>query len=79
MCTFSLVLCVKQFQFYPYKPSGLFVGTYANSADQDQTSQNAASDQGLHFLLTEFSIKIRIKMENADREGDNVIGPCMVL
>ena len=27
-------------------------GTLANSADPDQTPQNAASDQGLHCLLT---------------------------
>ena len=26
-------------------------GTLANSADQDQTQQNAASDQSLHWLL----------------------------
>ena len=26
-------------------------GTFANSADPDQTPQNAASDQGLHCLL----------------------------
>ena len=39
--------------FYPFKPSVLFAGTYANRADQDQTPQNAASDQRLHCLLTE--------------------------
>ena len=31
---------------------------YANSADPDQTPQNAAFDQGLHCLLAENSIKI---------------------
>ena len=40
---------------YAYRP---FCGTYANNADPDQTLQNAASDQGLHCLLTESSIKI---------------------
>ena len=35
-----------------------FYGTLANSADQVQAPQNVASDQGLHCLLTEFSIKI---------------------
>ena len=35
----------------PYKPSVLFVGQ-ANSADPDQMPHNAASDQGLHCLLT---------------------------
>ena len=29
-----------------------------NSADPDQTKQNAASDKGLHCLLTEYSNKI---------------------
>ena len=32
----------------------------SNSADQDQMPHNVASDQGLHCLLTEFSIKNRI-------------------
>ena len=30
----------------------------ATSTDPDQTLQNVASDQGLHYLLTERSIKI---------------------
>ena len=29
-----------------------------NSAEPDETQQNAVSDQGLHRLLTECSIKI---------------------
>ena len=45
--------------FNPYKPS-----VQANSADPDQTPQNATSDQDVHCLLTNCSIKIRIKMEN---------------
>ena len=28
-----------------------WTGTLANSADLDQTLQNVASDQGLHYLL----------------------------
>ena len=44
--------------FNPYKPSVL------NSAGPDQTQQNAASDQGLHSLLTEGFIKIWIKIED---------------
>ena len=36
----------------------LFVGYRQNSTYPDQTTQNAASDQGLHCLLTEYSIKI---------------------
>ena len=40
-----------------------FCGTSAKSAKQDQTSQNAASDQVLHRLLIEFSFKILNKNE----------------
>ena len=36
-------------------------GTLANSVDPYQMPQNVASDQGLHCLLTRFSIKNRIK------------------
>ena len=39
--------------FIPFKHSG----TYAISEDLDQMPQNAASDQGLHCLLTEYPIK----------------------
>ena len=44
--------------FNPYKPSVFFGGTYTNSADPDQTPQNAVSDQGLHCLFKECSIRI---------------------
>ena len=37
--------------------------TQANSADPDQTPQNATSDQGLHCLLTGISIRNRIKLK----------------
>ena len=37
--------------------------TYANSADPDQTPQNAASDQSLHCFLTGISNRSRIKMK----------------
>ena len=33
-------------------------GSKANSVDPDQTAHNVASGQGLHCLLTGFSIKI---------------------
>ena len=36
----------------PYKPGVPFVGHKTNSADPDQTPQNAVSDQGLHCLRT---------------------------
>ena len=51
--------------FYPYKPSILSRWTWANNAlyYPDQTS-----DQGLHFLLTESSIKILIKMKNTMKQ-----------
>ena len=35
-----------------------FYGTFANSADQDQTPHNAVSDHDLHCLLTKCYIKI---------------------
>ena len=44
--------------FRSLKLSVLFCETSANSADPDQTPQNATSDQGLHCLLTEYSIRI---------------------
>ena len=47
----------------PYKRSR----AWANSADLEQTPQNAVSDQVLHCLLTECSIKIWIKMKNATK------------
>ena len=40
--------------FYVQRP---IFGTLSNSADADQTLQNAASDQGLHCLLTGISIR----------------------
>ena len=47
----------------PYNPSVLFVGHRQTTADPDQTQQNGASDQGLHCLLTECSIKNLVKMK----------------
>ena len=38
------------------------MGTLANSADPDQMPHDVAADQGLHCLLTRFSIKNRIKV-----------------
>ena len=37
------------------------LGTYANNADIDQMPQNAASDQGLHCLVTKNSMQNTIK------------------
>ena len=36
------------------------MGHWSHSAEPDQTTQNGAFDQGLHCLLTEFSLKICI-------------------
>ena len=43
------------------------LATYANSVDPDPTPQNAASDQGLHCLLTGIYIRNRIKMKKCTR------------
>ena len=43
--------------FNQYKPSVL------NNAGPDQTQQNAASDQGLHSLLTEGFTKFELKLK----------------
>ena len=51
--------------FNPLKP---FCGTYTNSADTVQTLQKAACDQRLHCLLTEFSIKILVKIKNTTQQ-----------
>ena len=40
------------------------LGYYANSADPDQTLQNAVSVQGLHCLLTETSTENTVKVKN---------------
>ena len=37
----------------------IWTGTLANSADPDQTSQNAASDQDLHCLLKLRKFKVK--------------------
>ena len=61
----------------PYKPSVPFLGhrqieqTQIRRRRPDQTSQNAASDQGLHCLLTGISIRNRIKMKTYTRHPYN--------
>ena len=39
------------------------MGTQANSADPDQTPHNAASDQGLHCLLTAIFVLNQINLK----------------
>ena len=41
----------------PFQTGYPFYGYYANSADPGRALQNAASDQGLHCLLTDFFMK----------------------
>ena len=48
----------KHFTTEPLRSLPPFDGTSANSTDPDQTPYNVVSDQGLHCLLTECSIKI---------------------
>ena len=65
-CTpfWPLVATDVQCNIIPYKHSVIFVSaTQANSADPDQTPQQAASDQGLHSSLTECSIKFQLKIK----------------
>ena len=65
-----LVLCTQMGNpsstyMYPVQPILAlrpFYGTYTNSADPDQTSQNGASDQCLQCLLKEYYIKNWIKI-----------------
>ena len=47
----------------PYKNSGHFYGTSTYDEYSDQTLTCAASDKGIHCLLTEFLLKVR-KMKN---------------
>ena len=49
--------------FNPYLDRISVLEACANSAGPVQTPLNAASDQGLHFLLTEISMQTTIKVE----------------
>ena len=52
------------------KPSILFVGHRQTvSENPDQMPQNAASDQGLHCLLTWYSIRTWMKMKNTTQQS----------
>ena len=44
---------------------------YANSADPVQTPRNAASDQGLHYLLTGMSMQNTVKVKLFTRKPCN--------
>ena len=50
-CCVKRVICKTQ--------TGLSFGSLANSADPDQTSQNMASNQGLHCLLKLKEVKVK--------------------
>ena len=45
------------------------LGYFANSADPVQTPPYAASDQGLHCLLTEISMENAVKMKTPTRDS----------
>ena len=52
-----------KFLVEPIKTDLPFHETWANSAYPDQMPQSVASDLSLHYFLTEYSIKIWIKMK----------------
>ena len=57
----------------PYIHSALFMGQCLNSTDSDH---NAASDQGIHYLLTQFSIKIPNELKilpNNPKTGNELV------
>ena len=62
--TFCITMYNYQFAYYAARPIlthislVFFLWGIGKGADPDQTLQNEASDQGLHCLLTEYSIKI---------------------
>ena len=56
-CTYP-TLSHSSYPFLDWKP---VLGTYANSADPVQTSQNMTSDQGLHCLRPRISKQNTIK------------------
>ena len=63
-CTFLKPKFILQHRYLTHIRLALFCGTWTNSTGQDQTPQSAMSDQVLYCLLTEFSIKIWIRMKN---------------
>ena len=62
----SSVFQFKVWYINPYKPSFLFVGH--RQTVQTQIRHSAASDQGLHCLLTEYSFKMLIKMNKTTHQ-----------
>ena len=48
--------------------------TYANRADPVQMPLNAASDQGLHYLLTTISMQNSVRMKTGTRTPKNLNG-----
>ena len=50
-------MSVKMLLFDPDKHIVLFVGIQTNNSDTDQTLQNVSSNQGVHCLLADCSIK----------------------
>ena len=52
-----MIIYVSMFEKVPFSLQASFYGAKATSVDPDQTPHTAVSDQDLHFLLTECSIK----------------------
>ena len=53
--------------YQPFLDGIPVLGYYANSADLVQTPQNAACDQGLHCLLSFFSMENTLEMNTNTR------------
>ena len=69
MCRqFAILTNLWSFSLNPYYGQRPFCGKKANSADPDQTPHNATSDQGLHCLLIDCSIKIGININNTNQQ-----------
>ena len=57
LCFLSVHIDLCLINFNPFKPNTLFVGHRQTVHIQIRHCKNVASDQGLHCMLTEFSIK----------------------
>ena len=60
-CLHTSVLLLRVFTLF--RPEYTHFGYFPNSADSVQMPPNAASDQGLHCLLTEISMENAVKMK----------------
>ena len=58
----DIIQCETNLQFNPLLSGNPKRGTLANSGDPDQMLHNAASDQGLHCLLTAIFVENQINL-----------------